>query len=162
MQHLNLSETLDEKNISAQIDEMIEKKIFDEAQGEKLKSNAANIAKFFSSAIGKNLLSAKKIYRELPFSYYVAAETIGGGKIFTQAAGEKIFIQGIIDLLFQNSSGEWILLDYKTDRENSDEHFIKEYREQIRLYVQAVENILNLKISEKYLYLLNGGREIKI
>ncbi|MBQ9442109.1 MAG: helicase-exonuclease AddAB subunit AddA [Selenomonadaceae bacterium] len=162
MQHLNLSEKLDEKNISAQIDEMVEKKIFDEVQGEKLKSNSANIAKFFSSPVGKNLLSAKKIYRELPFSYYVAAETIGGGKIFTQAAGEKIFIQGIIDLLFQNSSGEWILLDYKTDRENSDEHFIKEYREQIRLYVQAVENILNLKISEKYLYLLNGGREIKI
>lgn len=162
MQHLNLSETLDEKNISAQIDDMVEKKIFDDAQGEKLKSNAANIAKFFSSAIGKNLLSAKKIYRELPFSYYVAAEKVGGGKIFAQAAGEKIFIQGIIDLLFQNSSGEWILLDYKTDRENSDEHFRKEYHEQIRLYVQAVESLLGLKIGEKYLYLLNCGREIKI
>lgn len=162
MQHLNLSEKLEEKNISAQIDKMIEKKIFDEVQGEKLKSNSANIAKFFSSQIGKNLLSAKKIYRELPFSYYVAAEKIGGGKIFTQATGEKIFIQGIIDLLFQNSAGKWILLDYKTDRENSDENFIKEYCEQIRLYVQAVENILNLKISEKYLYLLNCGREIKM
>lgn len=162
MQHLNLSESLDVENISAQIDEMVAKKIFDEVQGEKLKSNAANIAKFFSSPIGKNLLSSKKIYRELPFSYYVAAEKIGNGKIFNQAVGEKIFIQGIIDLLFQNSAGKWILLDYKTDRENSDEHFIKEYREQIRLYVQAVENILNLKISEKYLYLLNCGREIKI
>lgn len=162
MQHLNLSETLDEENISAQIDDMVEKKIFDDAQGEKLKFNATNIAKFFSSTIGKNLLSAKKIYRELPFSYYVATEKIGGGKIFAQATGEKIFIQGIIDLLFQNSAGEWILLDYKTDRENSDEHFRKEYREQIRLYVQAVENLLGLTVSEKYLYLLNGDREIKI
>lgn len=162
MQHLNLSEKLDEKNISMQIDEMVAKKIFDDVQGEKLKSNASNIAKFFSGKIGKDLLSAKKIYRELPFSYYVAAEKIGNGKIFTQATGEKIFIQGIIDLLFQNSAGEWILLDYKTDRENSDEHFKKEYREQIRLYVQAVENLLGLIVSEKYLYLLNGGREIEI
>lgn len=160
MQHLNLSESLDEKNISAQISEMVDKKIFDEIQGEKLKSKAKNISKFFSSSIGKEMLAAKKIYRELPFSYYTQAEKIGEGKIFKNAHGEKIFIQGIIDLLFQNSSGEWILLDYKTDRENSDEYFIKEYREQIRLYVQAAENILNLKISKKYLYLLNSDREI--
>ena len=162
MQHLNLTENLDEKNIIKQIDEMTERKIFDEEQGKKLKSKAANIANFFLSDIGKNILSAKKIYRELPFNYYVAVEKIGDGKIFKNARGEKIFIQGIIDLLFQNSAGEWILLDYKTDRDNSDEHFIKEYREQIKLYTQAVENVLNLKVSEKYLYLLNGGRKIKI
>ena len=162
MQHLDLSESLDEKNISAQIDKMTAEKIFDETQGEKLKTKAGNISKFFVSDIGRQVLASKKIYRELPFNFYVPAEKIGGGKLFENARGEKIFIQGIIDLLFQNSSGEWILLDYKTDRENSDEHFIKEYREQIRLYTQAVENVLNLKISEKYLYLLNGEREIKM
>ena len=72
--------------------------------------------------------------------------------------GEKIFVQGIIDLLFQNSAGDWILLDYKTDKNNSDEHFQSEYREQIKFYVRAVETILKLKISKKYLYLLGAGR----
>ena len=162
MQHLNLQKKLDEKNIIAQIDSMIDKKIFEIEHGENLKSKAKDIAKFFMSNLGKKILSSEKVYRELPFNQYISAEKVGGGKIFTQAIGEKIFIQGIIDVLFQDSTGNWILLDYKTDRDNSDEHFIKEYREQIYLYVQAIETLLKIKISEKYLYLLSAGREIKI
>lgn len=160
MQHLNLKKNLDEKNIVAQIDEMVAKKIFEVEHGENLKNRAGDIAKFFTSNIGKKILSAEKIYRELPFNQYISAKKIGGGKIFN--IDEKIFIQGIIDVLFQTRTGEWILLDYKTDRDNSDEHFIREYRDQIYLYVQAIETLLKITISEKYLYLLSAGREIKI
>ena len=45
---------------------------------------------------------------------------------------------------------------------NTDEHFKHEYKEQIRLYVQAIERLTSIKISEKYLYLLNAGRLIKL
>ncbi|MBQ7629443.1 MAG: PD-(D/E)XK nuclease family protein, partial [Selenomonadaceae bacterium] len=79
------------------------------------------------------------------------------------AAGEKLFVQGIIDLLFKDSvSGDWILLDYKTDRDNSDEYFQREYHDQLRLYAQAIESLTSIKIAEKYLYLLNAGRLIAI
>ena len=159
MQHLNLAEKLDAKNISVQIDEMVGRELFTVEEGELLKNKSANIEKFFASSIGKEILSAQRIYRELPFSHYIDAGTIPT-KQFAQAAGEKIFVQGIIDLLFQNSAGDWILLDYKTDKNNSDEHFQAEYREQIKFYVRAVEKILNLKICKKYLYLLGAGRLI--
>lgn len=162
MQHLDLKKNLDEKNISAQIDEMVTKKIFTEEHGEILKSKVAQISNFFKSRLGEKILSAKKIYRELPFNQYISAEKLGDGKIFQNVGGEKIFIQGIIDVLFQDSEGNWILLDYKTDKNNSDEHFKKEYHEQIKLYVQAVESLIGFKISEKFLYLLNAGREVKI
>lgn len=161
MQRLDLQQTLDAKNISAQIEEMICQEIFTEEEGAVLKAKATNIEKFFEGAIGKKILSAKKIYRELPFSQYVDAATIQT-KAFAAAAGEKIFIQGIIDLLFEDANGNWILLDYKTDRNNSDEHFRKEYREQINFYVRAMETLLHLKISEKYLYLLGAGRLIEM
>ena len=161
MQHLDLTKNLDAKNISAQIDEMIGKEIFTPDQGEILKNKSKNIEKFFVSAIGKKILSAKKIYRELPFSHYIDAGTIQA-ESFAKAAGEKVFIQGIIDLLFQDSAGNWILLDYKTDKNNSDEHFQSEYKEQIKFYVRAIETILNLKISAKYLYLLGVGRLIEM
>ena len=65
-------------------------------------------------------------------------------------------------MLFEDANGNWILLDYKTDRNNSDEHFRKEYREQINFYVRAMETLLHLKISEKYLYLLGAGRLIEM
>ncbi len=161
MQHLNLQKNLDAKNISAQIDEMVGAEIFTVEEGEILKKHSANIEKFFESSIGKKILSARKIYRELPFSHYIDAEKIQAEN-FQKATGEKIFVQGIIDLLFQDSAGEWILLDYKTDKNNTDEHFQKEYREQIKFYVRAIETLLNLQIGKKYLYLLGASRLIEM
>lgn len=163
MQHLNLDGELDAKNISAQIDGMISAQIFTDEQGNAVKKNIASITKFFASDFGKRVLAATEIYRELPFSQKIDAGTINAGKNFRDAAGEKIFIQGIIDLLFKDvETGEWILLDYKTDRNNTDEHFKHEYKEQIRLYVQAIETLTSIKIGEKYLYLLNAGRLVKM
>lgn len=163
MQHLDLHGNLTRDGISAQIDEMVQRQIFTEEHGNLLKKKSWNIAKFFASPLGKKILTAKKIYRELPFNRYIDAGTIRAGENFSRAAGEKIFVQGIIDLLFQDSTtGDWILLDYKTDRDNSDEYFRKEYAEQIKFYVGAAESLLGLKVSEKYLYLLGAGRQIDL
>ena len=73
---------------------------------------------------------------------------------------EKIFIQGIIDLLFKDATGKWILLDYKTDRDSED--IGERYKIQIELYAAAIEALLKIKVAEKYLYLLNGGRFVKM
>lgn len=163
MQQLDLSGRLDREGISEQIDGMVERKIILPEHAGKVKEKSDGIAKFFAGDLGQKVVRAKEIYRELPFIRYIEAEKLQAGKIFENVAGEKIFIQGIIDLLFKDSaSGNWILLDYKTDRENSDEHFRKEYGEQIRLYSQAVESLLNLKIAEKYLYLLGSARLISM
>lgn len=163
MQHLNLHGTLDSADISAQIDAMVDAQIFTAEQGAAVQKKVANIEKFFSSSIGQRLINAAEIYRELPFNQNIDAGTINAGENFRNAAGEKIFVQGIIDLLFKDSAtGKWILLDYKTDRDNDDEHFRREYKEQIRLYVQAVETLTAIKISEKYLYLLGAGRLISM
>ncbi len=163
MQHLDLRGKLDADDISAQIDAMIDAQIFNDEQGAAVKKRVRNIEKFFASSIGQRLINAAEIYRELPFNQNIDAGTINAGENFRNAAGEKIFVQGIIDLLFKDSAtGKWILLDYKTDRDNDDEHFKREYKEQIRLYVQAVEALTKIKISEKYLYLLGVGRLISM
>ena len=163
MQHLNLKADLDAENISAQIDEMITAQIFTVEQGDAVKRKIGNITNFFSSKLGQRLLNSTEIYRELPFSRRLDAGTINAGENFQRAAGEKIFVQGIIDLLFKDSAtGKWILLDYKTDRNNTDEYFRNEYREQIRFYVEAVESLTGYKIAETYLYLLGAGRFVSM
>ena len=163
MQRLNLNGKLDAEDISAQIEKMVDAQIFTAEQGAAVKKRVSNIEKFFASPIGQRLTNAAEIYRELPFNQIIDAGTINAGENFRNAAGEKIFVQGIIDLLFKDSAtGKWILLDYKTDRDNDDEHFKREYKEQIRLYVQAVEALTKLKISEKYLYLLGASRLISM
>ena len=114
---------------------------------------ADKIAAFFASNIGQRLLAAQEFYRELPFSRLIDAQ-----KFFN--VNEKIFIQGIIDLLFKDAAGRWVLLDYKTDRDAPD--IAERYRVQIELYTQAIEALLKISVAEKYLYLLGGARLIKM
>lgn len=157
MQHLDLAGDLSTDGILAQIDSFVAREILTDEQAAAVKRKVGSISNFFTTEIGKRIISAREIYRELPFNQYIDA-----GEIFSEATGEKIFVQGIIDLLFMDANGNWILLDYKTDRNNSDQHFRHEYRRQIDYYVRAVESLANFKVAEKYLYLLSAGRLVNM
>lgn len=151
MQSLNLSGDLSAKGIAAQIEELAKREIISKEHVKLIK--AEKIAKFFASELGQRLINAQEYYRELPFSRLIDAQ-----KFFH--VDEKIFIQGIIDLLFKDAAGNWILLDYKTDRDS--ENIGERYKVQIELYAAAVEALLKIKVAEKYLYLINGGRFVKM
>ena len=151
MQSLNLSGDLSIKGIAAQIEELAKREIISAEHVKMIRAD--RIAKFFASEIGQRLVAAQEFYRELPFSRLIDAQ-----RFFY--VDEKIFIQGIIDLLFKDSAGKWILLDYKTDRDT--ENIAERYKIQIELYSAAVEALLKIKIAEKYLYLINGGRLVKM
>jgi len=151
MQSLNLSGDLSAKGIEKQVAELSKREIISSEHVKAVKFD--KIAQFFASEIGQRLIAAQEFYRELPFSRLINAQ-----KFFH--VDEKIFIQGIIDLLFKDAAGNWILLDYKTDRDAED--IGERYKIQIELYAAAVEALLKIKIAEKYLYLLNGGRFVKI
>lgn len=151
MQSLNLSGDLSATGIAAQVEELARREIIAKEHVKLIKAD--RIAKFFASELGQRLISAREYYRELPFSRLIDA------KQFFHVE-EKIFIQGIIDLLFKDASGRWVLLDYKTDHDAPD--IAERYKIQIDLYAAAVEALLKIKIAEKYLYLLNGERLVKI
>ncbi|MBE8949880.1 MAG: helicase-exonuclease AddAB subunit AddA [Quinella sp. 3Q1] len=151
MQSLNLSGDLSTKGIAAQVEELAKREIIPLEHAKLIRAD--KISKFFASEIGKRLISAQEFYRELPFSRLIDAQ-----RFFH--VDEKIFIQGIIDLLFKDAAGNWILLDYKTDRDSED--ISERYRIQIELYAAAVEALLKIKVAEKYLYLINGGRLVKM
>ncbi len=151
MQSLNLSGDLSAKGIAAQIVELAKREIIPSEHVNLIK--AEKISKFFASELGQRLIKAQEFYRELPFSRLIDAQ-----RFFH--VDEKIFIQGIIDLLFKDAAGRWILLDYKTDRDAED--IAERYKIQIELYTAAVEALLKITVAEKYLYLLNGGRLVKM
>ncbi len=151
MQSVNLSGDLSADGIVAQVEELARRELIPKEHVKLVRAD--KIAKFFTSELGQRLVAAQEYYRELPFSRFIDAQ-----KFFR--VDEKIFIQGIIDLLFKDAAGRWILLDYKTDRDAAD--IAERYRVQIELYTQAVESLLKITVAEKYLYLLNGGRLVKI
>ncbi len=151
MQSLNLSGDLSANGIAAQIEELARREIISKEHVKLIKTE--RLAKFFNSEIGRRLVTAQEFYRELPFSRLIDAQ-----RFFH--VDEKIFIQGIIDLLFKDAAGKWVLLDYKTDRDA--ENIGERYRIQIELYAAAVEALLKINVAEKYLYLLNGGRVVRM
>ena len=151
MQSLNLTGDLSAKGISAQVDELARRELIEFEHVKLVRTD--EIAKFFKSPLGQRLLAAQEIYREMPFS-----RTFDAKNFFN--VDEKIFVQGIIDLLFKDAAGRWVLLDYKTDRDSPD--IAARYRMQIDLYASAIEALLKLKISEKYLYMLGSGRLVKM
>ncbi len=156
MQHLDFGGDLTRAGILAQIENFISLQIINPEHAEIVERRADIIAKFFQSEVGKKAVHAQEIYKELPFSYFVDAKST---TLFDSE--DRILIQGIIDLLFKYD-GKWFLIDYKTDRNNTDEHFRQEYRQQIFYYVQAVEAMAKIKIDARYLYLLGAGRFIEI
>ena len=69
----------------------------------------------------------------------------------------RSLVQGVIDCAFLEG-GDWILLDYKTDRIEDPEAFCDEYRPQLAWYAAALETLTGRKVREKCLYALSTGQ----
>ncbi len=88
-----------------------------------------------------------ELYREQPFVYGVDATALGEN----MPAGEKVLIQGIIDVFFIEE-GEIVLLDYKTDVIPDMEQLWKRYKTQMDYYEAALQGVMGKPVKEKILY----------
>lgn len=152
MQKLDLSLPLDEAGIKQQLNLMLTEQI---AKKEQLDAvDIKKIERFFATELGKRMLQSERAVREAPFEIPIdAAEDLG----ISNAYGESVLLQGIIDCYFYEGDGI-VLLDYKTDsvRSEADIAKIKEkYRLQLTLYEKALEKITKMKVKSKYLYLFS-------
>lgn len=157
MQQLDLSDAADIDAIVRQADALLAQGILTEAERDSIRIE--HIWKFAASRLGRRMRAAKAVYRELPFGRLLPAQNY-----YTEAqdAGDKIFLQGIIDVLFEEENGNYVLLDYKTDRKISADAARARYRFQIDLYGSAVETILGKPVKERYLFLLDTGQEVRM
>ena len=106
-----------------------------------------SLYKFFSSDLGKRLINAKRIERELPFSML-----FDGNRVYPDVEnGERLFLQGIIDTVFVEDD-QWVLVDYKTDRVKSGDELIRRYKIQMDLYKEALERLTNMPVKASYIY----------
>ena len=112
--------------------------------------NPKKILEFTNSEIGRNLKTAKEIYKEKPFYINIPAKEIYN----EETLDEEILVQGIIDLYYIDKNDKLVLVDYKTDyvtEENKDE-LIKRYKGQLELYARALEESLKRKVDKQYIY----------
>lgn len=156
MQHIELGGDLSEAGLTGQLQAMIERELLPPEQAAA--ADLAGVRKFFASELGRRICRSPKVRRELPFSFMLPA-----ARFYPELAesDETIFIQGIIDMLFDESDG-LVLVDYKTDTVRAGGRLAEKYAIQLDLYAEAAASILKQQVKEKYLYLFSTNEVIKL
>ncbi|MCJ7840387.1 helicase-exonuclease AddAB subunit AddA [Lederbergia sp. NSJ-179] len=165
MQHIHLSHPPTNKSVQQLLDELVGKEILTLEQIEAISSN--QIVHFFENELGKKLLTASKVYREVPFTMGIPAR-----EIYTDwdSQNENILVQGIIDCVWEDENGI-SLLDYKTDTiegkfpggfSQAKHTLLQRYQAQLVLYERALRNIWGVPVNGKYLYFFDGGHILSL
>lgn len=112
--------------------------------------NIEDILTFLKSDVGIRMRNAAQrgvLYKEQPFVLGVSAKDIYPEK----NEDETVLVQGIIDVFFEED-GSYVILDYKTDRVYKVEELLRRYKEQLKLYARAVEQIMEKPVKERIIY----------
>ncbi len=117
--------------------------------------NISNIAAFFKTEVGSRYRKAHVVKKEWSFNLMLKGSEID--KTYSQ---EEIMVQGVIDACFLEN-GQWILLDFKTDR-SFDTERLENYQKQLNFYANALEKLTPYTVAEGYLCLINLQRNEKI
>ena len=165
MQHIDLGNQVTEASIRKQLDHMVESELLYPEQRDAIEIQW--ILAFFETDIGNRLVHAGKVSREVPFYLSLPAKQVYPS---WEGPEESIFVQGVIDCVFEDSQGT-VLLDFKTDAihsrykggfEQAKVDLKERYRLQISLYGKALEEIWKRPIEERYLFFFDGGHLLKL
>ena len=119
-----------------------------------------DILRFLGCRSGKRMADAArngKLYKEQPFVLSVDASEIYP----EDCSGEKILVQGIIDVYFEEPDG-LVVLDYKTDKVRTGNELKEKYHAQLDYYAQALEQLTEKPVKEKIIYSFTLGEEIEV
>src|SRR5690606_23288703 len=94
---------------SVLLDELVRKEILTEEQKDEV--DISQIVAFFETGLGRRMLKARKVRREVPFSAAFSANKVYPG---WEGDDEPVLIQGVVDCIFEDEVG-LVLVDYKTD-----------------------------------------------
>ncbi len=107
------------------------------------------IKDFCETDLYDRIKSSNKFWAEKPFVYK------------TEIDGEIFYVQGIIDLAFLEDDS-LVVVDYKTDRNRSEEGLINLYRIQLEFYSKALADITGMPVKESLVYSFDLGKSIKV
>lgn len=159
MQHLDLTRTLDEREIALQIQQMEERELLD---AEQLRTvNQKRICEFFQTELGRRMLASRRVVRETPFEIRIdSGEVYGDGY-----RGETLLLQGIVDCYFEEDE-KLILVDYKTDlvhnNRGGEMELAQRYKLQLDCYARALTQVTGKRVAEKNLYFFSSNCVVKL
>ena len=143
-------------DLEAEIKFLLEKGFIFIEQAEVL--NRAQIQTFLNGELCKRMLKSKKVVREYRFAVNInASEAVPG--INQEFADEKVMLQGAVDCVFEENN-DIIVVDYKTDKADSEEFLREQYGKQLELYARALHECTGKIVAQKVLYSFYTGTQI--
>lgn len=134
--------------------------------------NRYDLSRFFRSAFFKVVRNARSVWREKRFNVLIDASSLSSDPVRKeQLAGEKVLVQGVMDLLLEMPDGALVLCDYKTDRLSNEERSTprsvaeimrKRHGEQLGYYAKAVEGLFGRAPSKVLVFPLCYGEAVDI
>lgn len=121
---------------------------------------ADDVITFLGSGLGKRMAAAYKegrLMREKPFMMGVSASELKSAF----PPEETVLIQGIIDAWFFEGD-DIVLMDYKTDKVDTEEELEKRYRIQLEYYKRALEAATGKRVKEIFIYSFRFGKDIAL
>ena len=116
------------------------------------------IGRFLGSETALRMKAAAEkgmLHKEQQFMLGLAAERVKP----EFPSEETVLIQGIIDVYWEEADG-LVVLDYKTDRVETEEELINRYQTQLDYYGEALERITGKKVKEKLIYSFRFGKTL--
>ena len=149
-----------ENGCEREADRLLENGFIDSRQREIL--DIKKLDKFFSTDFYKLMAKSKKLYRERRFNLLIDASEYTD-KI--EKGQENVLVQGVVDLYFENQDGTFSVVDFKTDKvdtQDGERVLIERHKTQLKYYCKAVSEIMQRRVSKAYLYSFSLMREIEV
>ena len=146
-----------QSDVDAEIARLCDKGVIS-AQEEKAINRRA-VARFFQSDLYERMRQSPLIMREKKFTVALPVQAL-----YPEMAAypnENVLIQGIADCAFLEN-GALVVVDYKTDRLETDAQFIEKYAGQVRLYKSALSLCTDYPVRETVLYSFHLNRAIPV
>jgi ATP-dependent helicase/nuclease subunit A len=121
------------------------------------------LAKLFDSELLKKIQKSPRVEREKRYTLLINAERVLEDSDARE--DDTLLLQGVIDCYFENDCGGITLVDFKTDRvkeEGGEKILLERHSEQLRLYAQALSEILPLSVNKIFIYSFALDRAIEI
>lgn len=154
MQYANFNAA--EKDVASEAERLVEMGLLTEEEGESI--NYEQIAVFFTSDLYQRLKKSDNVRREQKFLIKKSDAALDDERLMGY---NNSMLQGIADCMFEEDDGI-VIIDYKTDRVDSESVLVKRYDLQLKLYSAALGRIFDKPVKEAYLYSFALGRAIKV
>ncbi len=145
--------------VAAQLDDCANRRLLSDAQREAV--SPSKLARFLDSDMGLRLRNARVVRREWPFNVTLPAADALTAEEAVRFGGGDLLVQGTIDCCFIED-GQWVLLDYKTDRTDDMDALRAHYEKQLGVYALALERVTGLPVKQRALCLLSGGGTLEV